>query len=62
MAVEEGLFGKYKQCEFCGRPLPKNYELSLQPSCKQAASSSHLILPNTAPFAFTKAPFATPGC
>ena len=34
MAVEEGLFGKYKQCEFCGRPLPKNYEGDLCPRCK----------------------------
>ena len=34
MAVEEGLFGKYKQCEFCGRPLPKNYEGELCPRCK----------------------------
>lgn len=34
MAVEEGLFGKYKQCEFCGRPLPKNYEGELCPHCK----------------------------
>ena len=34
MAVEEGLFGKYNQCEFCGRPLPKNYEGDLCPRCK----------------------------
>ena len=34
MATEEGLFGKYKQCEFCGRPLPKNYEDTLCPHCK----------------------------
>ena len=34
MAVEEGLFVKYKQCEFCGRPLPKNYEGELCPRCK----------------------------
>ena len=34
MAVEEGLFGKYKQCEICGRPLPKKYEGDQCPRCK----------------------------
>lgn len=34
MATEEGLFGKYKQCEFCGRPLPNDYEDVLCPRCK----------------------------
>ncbi len=35
MASEEGLFGKYKQCEFCGRPLPNNYQDALCPHCKE---------------------------
>ena len=34
MATEEGLFGKYKQCEFCNRPLPNDYEGTLCPRCK----------------------------
>lgn len=34
MATEEGLFGKYKQCEFCNRPLPNDYEDTLCPRCK----------------------------
>ena len=34
MATEEGLFGKYKQCEFCNRPRPNDYEGTLCPRCK----------------------------
>ena len=34
MATEAGLFGKYKQCEFCRRPLPNDYEDVLCPRCK----------------------------
>lgn len=34
MATEEGLFGKYKQCEFCGRPLPNDYQDVLCPRCR----------------------------
>ncbi len=33
MAEGEGLFGKYKQCEYCSRPLPKNYDGNLCPKC-----------------------------
>ena len=29
--TEEGLFGKIKQCEYCKRPLPSNYEGALCP-------------------------------
>lgn len=36
MATEEGLFGKYKQCEYCKRPLPLNYESVLCPRCTDA--------------------------
>lgn len=34
MATGEGLFGKYNQCEFCGRPLPNDYKDVLCPRCK----------------------------
>ncbi len=36
MSFEEGLFGKIKQCEYCKRPLPSNYEGSLCPRCAEA--------------------------
>ena len=34
MATEEGLFGNYKKCEFCGRPLPVHFESNLCPKCQ----------------------------
>lgn len=34
--TEEGLFGKIKQCEYCKRPLPSNYEGTLCPNCAEA--------------------------
>lgn len=33
MARETGLFGNYKQCEFCNRALPAHYEKKLCPRC-----------------------------
>lgn len=30
-----GLFGTYKQCEFCNRPLPIKYEFDLCPRCQE---------------------------
>lgn len=36
MATDEGLFGKYKQCEYCGRPLPLHFEGNLCPGCQDA--------------------------
>ncbi|MCM1106022.1 MAG: FeoC-like transcriptional regulator [Blautia sp.] len=36
MAEEEGLFGKYKHCSYCGRPLSKHYEADLCPRCLEA--------------------------
>lgn len=35
MATSEGLMGKYKQCEFCGRPLPLHFEQNLCPRCQE---------------------------
>lgn len=34
MATQQGLLGKYKQCEFCNRPLPNDYTYDLCPRCK----------------------------
>jgi RNA polymerase subunit RPABC4/transcription elongation factor Spt4 len=36
METESGLFGTYRQCEFCHRALPKHYEFNLCPRCKDA--------------------------
>ncbi|MDD6637719.1 MAG: FeoC-like transcriptional regulator [Lachnospiraceae bacterium] len=36
MAVGERLFGNYKECEYCKRPLPIHYEHALCPNCLDA--------------------------
>ena len=36
MAVGERLFGNYKECEYCKRPLPIHYEKTLCPNCLDA--------------------------
>lgn len=36
MATEEGLFGKYKHCSYCGRPLSPHYEFDLCPKCRDS--------------------------
>lgn len=35
MADQTSLFGTYKQCSFCHRPLPANYEDELCPKCRE---------------------------
>lgn len=35
MPIGDGLFNNYKQCNFCGRPLPLNYEEDTCPTCKE---------------------------
>lgn len=35
MASSDGLFGKVKTCEFCGRELPDNYKENLCPNCME---------------------------
>jgi RNA polymerase subunit RPABC4/transcription elongation factor Spt4/ribosomal protein L32 len=36
METESGLFGTFRQCEFCHRALPKHYEFNLCPRCRDA--------------------------
>ena len=35
MAEIEGLLGKYRQCSFCGRPLPRGFEGDMCPACME---------------------------
>ncbi len=35
MATSEGLMGKYKQCDICGRPLPQHFEENLCAKCQE---------------------------
>lgn len=36
MPIDEGLFGKVKQCTYCKCPLPSNYDGELCPRCADA--------------------------
>lgn len=36
MAADKKLFGNFKECEYCGRPLPLHYEKALCPHCLEA--------------------------
>lgn len=36
MVAEEGLFGNYKYCAYCKRPLPIHFEPDLCPKCQDA--------------------------
>lgn len=32
---QQGLFSNYKYCEYCGKPLPLDYEDAICPACKE---------------------------